>query len=60
MQGSLPLFETSAMDDINVESAFEVVVRKALSRLNDEPADLIMGDSVVINHSDKAHSDCAC
>jgi Ras-related protein Rab-7A len=39
-QGSLPLFETSALDDINVEAAFEVIARKALARLNDEPQDL--------------------
>lgn len=41
-QGSLPLFETSAMDDINVEAAFDVVVRKALARLNEEPQDLFV------------------
>lgn len=28
----LPLFETSAMDDINVESAFDAVARAALRR----------------------------
>lgn len=39
-QGCLPLFETSAMDDVNVEGAFDVVVRKALVRLNAEPQDL--------------------
>lgn len=39
-QGSLPLFETSAMDNVNVEAAFDVVVRKALVRLNAEPQDL--------------------
>jgi Ras-related protein Rab-7A len=39
-QGSLPLFETSALDDVNVKLAFDVVARKALARLNDEPQDL--------------------
>lgn len=39
-QGNLPLFETSALDDINVESAFEVVARKSLARLHEEPQDL--------------------
>jgi Ras-related protein Rab-7A len=39
-QGSLPLFETSALEDVNVELAFDVVARKALARLNDEPQDL--------------------
>lgn len=28
----LPLFETSAMEDINVETAFEAVARAALRR----------------------------
>lgn len=28
----IPLFETSAMDDINVESAFDAIARAALRR----------------------------
>lgn len=60
-QGSLPIFETSAMDDINVELAFDVVVRKALARLNEEPQDLIMADAVEINRHGKAgEGECAC
>lgn len=47
-QGSLPLFETSAMDDINVEAAFDVVVRKALSRLNEEPQDLYVASFLFV------------
>jgi Ras-related protein Rab-7A len=39
-QGNLPLFETSALDDINVEAAFKFMAEKALTRLNDEPQDL--------------------
>lgn len=58
-RGELPLFETSARDDVNVGAAFEVVAQRALKR-GEEEADLIMPDNIIeINHKN-ADQGCAC
>lgn len=48
--GGLPLFETSAQDDINVDAAFEIAVQKALARLNEEPQDLYVSQPYHARH----------
>eukprot|EP00178_Gracilaria_changii_P001543 TRINITY_DN1209_c2_g1_i1.p3 TRINITY_DN1209_c2_g1~~TRINITY_DN1209_c2_g1_i1.p3 ORF type:complete len:208 (+),score=47.24 TRINITY_DN1209_c2_g1_i1:416-1039(+) len=54
----LPLFETSAMDDINVEAAFEAVARAALRR--GEQDDDFMPDNTVDINGKGSEDGCAC
>lgn len=54
----IPLFETSAMDDINVEAAFDAVARSALRR-GEQDDDFIPRDTVEINRK-PAEDQCAC
>lgn len=54
----MPLFETSAMDDINVEAAFEAVTRAALRR-GEQDDDFVPRDTVEINRKPPSE-DCAC
>lgn len=54
----IPLFETSAMDDINVEAAFDAVARSALRR-SEQDDDFIPRDTVEINRK-PVEDQCAC
>lgn len=55
---AIPLFETSAMDDINVDAAFDAIARSALRR-GEQDDDFIPRDTVEINRK-PVDDQCAC
>mmetsp|Transcript_11326 Transcript_11326/g.22902 ORF Transcript_11326/g.22902 Transcript_11326/m.22902 type:complete len:202 (-) Transcript_11326:1811-2416(-) len=56
-KGSIPHFETSAQENINVDDAFEVITRNALSRREQEED--ILPETVEINQKPQ-DDNCAC
>mmetsp|Transcript_68768 Transcript_68768/g.161698 ORF Transcript_68768/g.161698 Transcript_68768/m.161698 type:complete len:203 (+) Transcript_68768:77-685(+) len=57
--GSVPFFETSAKEHINVDQAFQTIARNVLSRAEPED-DLYIPDLVEVNTSPAKTPTCAC
>ncbi|ODV93693.1 hypothetical protein PACTADRAFT_51457 [Pachysolen tannophilus NRRL Y-2460] len=57
--GSLPYFETSAKEAVNVEQAFDVVARNALQQEENEEYNEDYSDAINI-HLENEPSSCAC
>ena len=58
-RGNIPYFETSAKESVNVEQAFEVIARNALTQEESEEFGEGFSDPINI-HLDSERDGCAC
>ncbi|KAK4538728.1 hypothetical protein CDCA_CDCA20G4753 [Cyanidium caldarium] len=58
-RGHLPYFETSARENVNVDTAFHEVARQALKR-DAEEEQLLLPEMVEIDRRKRANEPCAC
>jgi Ras-related protein Rab-7A len=58
-RGNIPYFETSAKESVNVEQAFEVIARNALTQEESEEFGGDFSDPININ-LDQDRDGCAC
>ena len=58
-KGSIPYFETSAKEAINVEQAFQTIAKNALKQ-GDDDGEMYLPTGITIGAENKEKSDCPC